>query len=322
MQEIVAGVDIGGTTVRIGMVTQEGRVFSHACLHTRDYAQPAGLAKAVVEKIKAVLYDAGAGYVLRGIGIGAPNGNFYRGTIEYAPNLAWFGIIPFVELVRREIDVPCVLSNDANAAAMGEMIFGGARDMSEFLFVTLGTGLCSGIVTNRRLVYGHDGFAGELGHVTVMPNGRLCGCGRTGCLETYASAPGLVKTYREIRLRGNPSLGHRPAMPGGEDEITAHGIFEKASAGEAEALEAFAFTAEILGAALANAVAFTAPEAIFLFGGLAASGDLLFPDVKRHMETNLLNVYRNKVSLLPSGLPENDAALLGAASLIWYKEEP
>lgn len=317
MQEIVAGMDIGGTTVHIGLVTEDGKVFSHACLHTREYDEPQDLADAAVEKIKAILYDMGPGYRLKGIGIGAPNGNFYRGTIEFAPNLKWFGVIPFVEMVRAKIDVPCVLSNDANAAALGEMQFGAAKNMSEFIFVTLGTGLGSGFVSNGRLIYGHDGFAGELGHVTVVPNGRLCGCGRTGCLETYCSASGLVKTYREVQLRHNPSLKQEKEP----EEMTARRICEKAEAGEPEALESFALTAEMLGMALANAVAYTSPQAIFLFGGLASSGDFLFPDVRRHMENNLLNIYKGKVQVLPSGLPENDAALLGAASLIWNQNE-
>lgn len=314
-QPLVAGIDIGGTTVHIGLVTHDGEVFAHACLHTRDYERPEELAAACADKIKASLYDAGTSYELKGVGIGAPNGNFYRGTIEYAPNLQWFGVIPFAEMMHRAIGVPCLLTNDANAAALGEMMFGGAKGMTEFLFVTLGTGLGSGFVTHGEIIYGHDGFAGELGHVTVVPNGRLCGCGRTGCLETYCSAPGLVKSYREIRLRHNPSL--KQDMP--DDDTTAITVCEKARAGEPEALEAFAFTGEILGQALANAVAYTSPQAIFLFGGLANAGELLFAHVRRHMEDHLLNIYKNKVRILPSGLPENDAALLGAASLIWNR---
>lgn len=311
--ELVAGIDIGGTTVHIGLVTYDGEVFAHSCLNTCDYERPLDLALACAEKIKASLYDGGGAYTLKGVGIGAPNGNFYRGTIEYAPNLQWFGVIPFAELLRQAIGVPCLLTNDANAAALGEMMFGSAKGMTEFLFVTLGTGLGSGFVTHGQIIYGHDGFAGELGHVTVVPNGRLCGCGRTGCLETYCSAPGLVKSYHEIRLRHNPSLKQEKHP----EDITSKTVCEKALAGEADALEAFAFTGEILGLALANAVAYTSPQAIFLFGGLANAGELLFPHVRRHMEENLLNIYKNKVRLLPSGLPENDAALLGAASLIW-----
>lgn len=320
MEEVVAGIDIGGTTVHIGLVTHDGKVFSHACLYTKDYDQPENLALAVSEKIKAALYDAGNKYQLKGVGIGAPNGNFYKGTIEFAPNIKWYGIIPFADMVEKEIGVPCKLTNDANAAALGEMIFGAAKGMKEFIFITLGTGLGSGIVVNGQLIYGHDGFAGEMGHLIIVPNGRLCGCGRTGCLETYCSAPGLVKTYQEILIRHNPALKHSSNTDGTLDEINAKTIFEKAKAGEPEALEAFAFTAETLGLALSNAVAFTSPQAIFLFGGLAAAGELLFDDVQRHMEENLLNIYKGKVRILASGLPENDAALLGAASLIWNQK--
>lgn len=319
MEEVVAGIDIGGTTVHIGLVTQAGEVFSHICLHTKEYAQPEDLAKAVSEKIKAALYDLDGKYTLKGIGIGAPNGNFYKGTIEYAPNIKWYGIIPFAKMLEDEMSVPCKLTNDANAAALGEMIFGAAKGMKDFIFITLGTGLGSGIVSNGNLIYGHDGFAGEMGHLVVVPNGRLCGCGRTGCLETYCSAPGLVKTYQEILIRQNPALKHISNTDDSLSEITAKTVFEKAKAGEAGAMEAFAFTAETLGLALANAVAYTSPQAIFLFGGLAAAGELLFNDVQRHMEENLLNIYKGNVRILPSGLPENDAALLGAASLIWYK---
>jgi glucokinase len=316
MQEVVAGIDIGGTTVHIGLVTSDGKVFSHACLNTKDYFQPENLAEAVSEKIKAALYDLGPHYVLKGVGVGAPNGNFYKGTIEYAPNLKWFGIIPLAKMIEEQMGVPCLLTNDANAAALGEMIFGAAKGLKDFIFITLGTGLGSGIVTNGQLVYGHDGFAGEMGHVTVVPKGRLCGCGRTGCLETYCSAPGLVKTYQEIHFRHNPTLKHMP----GDTDIDAKAVFEMAQSGEKEALEAFSFTSEILGQALANAVAYTSPQAIFLFGGLAAAGNLLFNDVQNHMEENLLNIYKGKVRILPSGLPENDAALLGAASLIWNQK--
>lgn len=319
-EEIVAGIDIGGTTVHIGLVTQDGNVFSHSCLQTKDYDKPEQLAAAAADKIKAALYDFDGKYTLKGVGVGAPNGNFYKGTIEYAPNIKWYGVIPFSGMIEKEIGVPCVLTNDANAAALGEMIFGAAQGLEEFIFITLGTGLGSGIVTHGQLIYGHDGFAGEMGHLIVVPNGRLCGCGRTGCLETYCSASGLVKTYKEILIRHNPALNHASADPATMQEITAKTIFEKAKAGEPEALEAFAFTAEMLGLALANAVAYTSPKTIFLFGGLAAAGDLLFPDVRRHMEENLLNVYKGKVQILPSGLPENDAALLGAASLIWNQK--
>lgn len=315
MEEIVAGIDIGGTTVHIGFVKRNGEVFSHQCLHTKDYVNPEDLIGAIADKIKSVLYDFQGKYRLKGIGVGAPNGNYYKGTIEYAPNIKWYGVIPFADLLEQRMGLPCKLTNDANAAALGEMIFGDAKGMRDFIFITLGTGLGSGIVCNGNLVYGHDGFAGEMGHLLVVPNGRLCGCGRTGCLETYCSAPGLVKTYQEIVIRKKPALLHDKSI--GLEDTNAKQIFEKAQAGNAEAVEAFLFTADLLGVALANAVAYTSPEAIFLFGGLATAGDMLFKPVKEVMEKNLLNIYKNKVRLLASGLPENDAALLGAASLIW-----
>lgn len=317
MEEVVAGIDIGGTTVHIGMVTRDGHVFSHTCLYTKDYRLPENLADAIAEKVKAFLYDSEGKYVLKGIGVGAPNGNFYKGTIEYAPNIKWFGVIPFAEMLAERVGVQCVLTNDANAAALGEMIFGAAKGIRDFIFITLGTGLGSGIVTNGNLVYGHDGFAGELGHVIVTPNGRLCGCGRTGCLEAYCSAPGLIKTYQEILIRQHPAIFHQEESKKKLAEITAKQVHEKALQGESTALEAFSDMAEMLGMALANAVAFSSPKAIFLFGGLAASGNILFDNVKQHMEKNLLNIYKGKIDILPSGLPENDAALLGAASLIW-----
>jgi len=313
MPEIVAGIDIGGTTVHMGLVTEKGEVFARTCLHTRDYHEPMDLARAVAEKIKASMYDLGPDYRLKGTGVGAPNGNFYKGTIEFAPNLKWYGVVPLAKMIEEETGKPCMLTNDANAAALGEMIFGSAKGLTEFIFITLGTGLGSGIVTNGKMIYGHDGFAGEMGHVIAIPDGRLCTCGRKGCLETYCSGRGLVLTYREIHLRHNPARVWEP------DEVQAKTVFEKALEGEPEALEAFAYTSEILGVALANAVAFTSPSAIFLFGGLTAAGKLLFDDVHRHMEENLLNIYKGKVKILPSGLPENDAALLGAASLIWHQ---
>jgi glucokinase len=205
----------------------------------------------------------------------------------------------------------CLLTNDANAGALGEMLFGAAKNMRDFLFITLGTGLGSGIVCGGTLIYGHDGFAGELGHVIVNPGGRLCGCGRKGCLETYCSASGLIMTYREIHTGGNSESFGKP------QNITAKHIYELAMQGDAEALNAFEQFSKTLGEALANAVAITSPEAIFLFGGLASAADLIIPKTKKYMEASLLTIFQNKVRILRSGLPENDAAILGAASLVW-----
>lgn len=314
--ELVAGIDIGGTTINMGLVNAEGQILQRVQLSTLAYPEPAQLVSALSQKVKALFYDLGAEYTLKGIGVGAPNGNFYKGTIEFAPNLKWFGVVPLADMIAKQMNCSCLLTNDANAAALGEMLFGAAKGLNDFIFITLGTGLGSGIVTNGKLVYGHDGFAGEMGHVIVVPEGRLCNCGRLGCLETYCSAPGLVKTYKEICLKQNPALQWN------DRDINSRHIFELATQKNPEALEAFAYTAKMLGHALANAVAFTSPSAIFLFGGLSAAGDLLIEDVRKHMEDNLLNIYKGKIQVYPSGLPENDAAVLGAASLIWHQSEP
>lgn len=300
---VVTGIDIGGTNVKVGLVDRGGTIEERFVLKTTDYPEPRSLADDLVDRIRGLAENRD----LLGVGIGAPNGNFYRGSIEHAPNLSWEGVVPFAAWMEEGTGAPCVLTNDANAAALGEMLFGGAQDMTDFLFVTLGTGLGSGIVVGGELVYGHDGAAGELGHVIVKPGGRECGCGRRGCLEQYASATGLVLTYRDLKSDA-------------DDSVTSRDVFERAKAGEEAALQTFESTAETLGLALANSVAYTHPEAIFLFGGLAEAGELLLAPVRRHFEANLLNLYQGKVSVLLSGLPENDAAILGAASLIWQTQ--
>jgi glucokinase len=293
-------VDVGGTGVKAGLVDRQGRVHDRFDLVTDDYDDPRRLVEALAREVGARL----GGRTLLGVGVGSPKGNFYRGTVEHPPNLPWPDVTPLAAWVSEATGAPCLLTNDANAAALGELHFGAARGLRDFLFITLGTGLGSGIVVAGALVYGHDGFAGELGHVIVEKGGRLCGCGRRGCLEQYASATGLARTYRAL-------------VPGAPEDADALYVFERAEAGEAAAVEAFERTAETLGLALANSVAYTGPEAIFLFGGLAAAGERLFAPVRRHFEANLLDVYRGKTALLPSGLPESDAAILGAASLIW-----
>ncbi len=301
--EVAIGIDIGGTNIKVGLVDRTGAVLDQFTLKTAEYPTPRPLA----DDLSAQIEELAENYALLGIGIGAPNGNFYRGSIEHPPNLAWEGVTPFASWMAEATGVPCFLTNDANAAALGEMLFGAAKGMSDFLFITLGTGLGSGIVVGRKLVYGHDGTAGEIGHVIVEPGGRPCGCGRRGCLEQYASATGVVITYRELNPDASP-------------DTTSRGISERAASGEQAALDAFEQTAKVLGLALANSVAYTQPEAIFLFGGLAAAGDLLFEPVRRHFEANLLNIYQGKTTILPSGLSESDAAILGAASLIWQQQ--
>ncbi|MCX6274788.1 MAG: ROK family protein [Bacteroidetes bacterium] len=316
MHQIVAAIDIGGTNTVIGIVDKEGNILSRASIPTTDYPNPKDLVEVVSKKILDLIAFCQlptAGFVLAGVGIGAPNGNYFSGTIEFAPNLKWKGVIPLAKYFSDTLNVKAVLTNDANAAALGEMYFGGARGMKDFIFVTLGTGLGSGIVVDGKMVYGHDGFAGELGHIIVMQHGRQCGCGRKGCLEQYCSASGIVKTYFEI-LR---SAGSESPKLIDSEKVDAKYIFEKAMGGDENAFYAFNYTGEVLGLALANSVAYTSPEAIFLFGGLAQAGELLFNPTVISFEKNLLNIYRDKIKILPSALPENDAPILGAASLIW-----
>ena len=300
--DVAVGIDIGGTNIKVGLVDADGSIRERFVLKTAKYPNPEDLVSDLKHRLKPLLTTSN----LLGVGVGAPNGNFYRGSIEHAPNLLWDGVIPLATWISDALETPCLLTNDANAAALGEMLFGAARGMSHFILITLGTGLGSGIVVNGDVVYGHDGAAGEIGHVVVDPAGRPCGCGRRGCLEQYASATGLVLTYRELD-------------PESDEDVTSQQIAEHAFSGEKRALVAFENTAETLGLALANSVAYTQPEAIFLFGGLAAAGELLVKPLRKHFEANLLNVFRGKTDIRLTGLSENSAAILGAASLIWAK---
>ena len=314
MTNLVASVDIGGTNTRFSLVNEEGKILSHNVISTSGFPDASELVIAVSKKITELHSGLRTpNSRLIGVGIGAPNGNYFHGTIENAPNLKWKGIVPLAKLFRDALNVPAVLTNDANAAALGELFFGGAKGMKDFIFITLGTGLGSGIVVNGQMVYGHDGFAGELGHTIIIQHGRQCGCGRKGCLEQYCSATGIVKTYFEILKSGHPDA----LKDLDQSKIDAKFIFEKALNGDEDAFYAFNYTGELLGFALANSVAYTSPEAIFLFGGLAQAGELLFNPTILSFEKNLLNNYKGKVKLLPSSLPEDDAAILGAASLIW-----
>lgn len=313
MKTITLGIDLGGTNTSFGFVDRKGKIIAKDNVATRDFPEPQALASAVAEKVAHHLKEFGTSFSLVGAGIGAPNGNYFNGTIEFAPNLNWHGIVPLAKFFQEKLNVPSVLTNDANAACLGEMYFGGAKGLKDFIFITLGTGLGSGIVVNGDLVYGHDGFAGEIGHTLIIQHGRPCGCGRRGCLEQYCSATGIVKTYLEILRNGDPEKLNSVDS----SRLTAKTIFEKALGGDEDAFYAFNYTGELLGYALANSVAYTSPEAIFLFGGLAQAGELLFNPTILSFEKNLLNIYKNKVRILPSALPENDAAILGAASLAW-----
>jgi len=314
----VVGIDIGGQTAKIGLVDARGNVLVQTAIRsddTDDYKKfISDLCDAIVKLVsKEYKMDQ-----VRGIGIGAPNGNFYKGTIENAVNLKFGGIkvIPFAEVMSKKIGLPVRLTNDANAAAVGEMTYGAARGMKNFIMITLGTGVGSGIVANGSLVYGSDGFAGELGHTTMRRNnGRLCGCGLTGCLETYASATGVARSAREFLETQKDVPSRLRDIPA--DEITSKDVYEAAVAGDKLAQEVFAFTGQILGEAFADFIKFSSPEAIIMFGGLSKAGELLLRPIRESMEKNVMPIFRNKVKLLFSELKEADAAVLGASALAW-----
>ncbi len=314
MKEFCIGIDIGGTNTVFGVVDINGNFIAENSIPTKKYQTIEEFIEALSKAINYSLAQIGGNYILKGIGIGAPNGNYHNGTIEYAPNLNWKGIVPIADLLNKQFHVPVVLTNDANAAAMGEMIYGAAKGLKDFIVITLGTGLGSGFVVDGKIVYGHDGFAGELGHVIYDPEGRLCGCGRKGCLETYASATGIVKTVFELLSKSGEESLLRAID---KEKLNSKDIYEAAVQGDKIALEAFDFTALVLGRKLADAVAITSPEAIFLFGGLALSGDYILVPTKKYMEENLLKIYQNKVRVELSGLMGKNAAILGAAALIW-----
>jgi len=313
MKKVVAGVDIGGTNTVYGLVDEKGKVLSQGSFKTTDYPKVENFVTVLTAAIKKLL-AANKDYKLAGIGIGAPDANYHRGTIEHAPNLAWKGIVPLADLIKKKINVPVVVTNDANAAAMGEMIFGGAKKMKDFIVLTLGTGLGSGIVIDGKMVYGHTGFAGELGHMTVVPGGRECGCGRKGCFETYASATGLVKTVIQLmsELRDESPLRDIPVS-----KLTSKKIAEAAAKKDPIAVRAMNETAEILGFGIINSIVFSSPEAIFLFGGLAQAGEMLFKPVRAYLEKNNYVLMKNTVKILPSGISESNGAVLGSAALIW-----
>ena len=314
MKEVAIGVDIGGTFTKYGIVDKAGNCLIDGTISTTEKKDIDGFLTNLKAVIDGAIAKISEPIEVKGLGLGAPNGNFYKGTIEYAPNLSWEGVVPFVELFKKHYDIPMFLTNDANAAAIGEMVYGGAKDMNNFIIITLGTGLGSGLVVNGELVYGHDGFAGELGHLTIVRNGRMCPTGRKGSLETYASASGIKRTIFELLADSIEDSEFRDVT---FNQLTAKMISDAAIKGDKIALEAFELTGKYLGEALADSVAHTSPEAIFLFGGLANAGELIFEPTKRHMELNLLKIFRNKVKILPSGLTETNAAVMGASALVW-----
>lgn len=316
--EVTLGIDIGGTNTVLGLVTRTGSILAESSMTTNG-AEPADLYVARLHiKIKEMLEKVGDTCDLKGIGIGAPNANYYKGTVEFPPNLKWDGVTELVKMIQQYYAIPVAITNDANAAAIGEMKFGAAKEMKHFIVITLGTGLGSGIVVDGKMVYGHDGFAGELGHVIVDVNGRMCGCGRRGCLETYVSAGGICRTVFELLADRKEESELRNVS---FNQLTSKMISDAALRGDAIALAAFEETGKILGIKIADAITFSSPEAIILFGGLSASGELLFNPTQRYMEEYMLNIFKNKVKLLPSGLREGNAAVLGASALMWNELE-
>ena len=305
----VVGMDIGGTNTVFGVVDSRGNVLASDSVKTQQYDNIDDYVDAVCKKLLPLLSQFGGAEKIKGMGVGAPNGNYYSGTIEFAPNLPWKGIIPLASMFEERLGIPTALTNDANAAARG---------MKDFIMITLGTGVGSGIVINGQLVYGHDGFAGELGHVIVDRNGRACGCGRKGCLETYCSATGVARTAREFLVqRTEPSLLRNiPA-----DEIQSKDVYDAAVKGDKLAQDIFEFTGRILGQALADFIAFSSPEAIVLFGGLAKSGDYIMKPIQKAIDENILKIYAGKTKLLLSQLKDADAAVLGASALGWEVKE-
>lgn len=312
----VVGMDIGGTNTVFGIVDSRGNILGSDSIKTGSYEKIEDYVEAVCQKLMPLVEQHGGPEKFRGMGVGAPNGNYYKGTIELAANLPWKGIIPLAEMFKQRTGIPTALTNDANAAALGEMTYGAARGMKDFIMITLGTGVGSGIVINGQMVYGHDGFAGELGHVTVdsTPEARQCNCGRKGCLETYCSATGVARTAREVLVaNAEPSLLREvPA-----EQITSKDVYDAAVRGDKLAIEIFQRTGEILGKALTNFIAFSSPEAIILFGGLVKAGDFIMKPIQEALDKYIQPIFKGKAKLIISELKDADAAVLGASALGW-----
>ena len=316
-KQYVVGIDVGGQTSKLGVVDARGTVLAQTVIRTDIYGDDAdAFLEALAKAVKGVIKEADKEGEIRGVGVGAPNGNYYTGEVAFAPNLAWAAnkSVKFSATLSKKLGgLPVSLTNDANAAAVGEMTYGAARGMKNFIMITLGTGVGSGIVIDGKVVYGHDGFAGELGHTTVVRNnGRPCGCGRTGCLEAYCSAIGVARTAREwLELSDEPSLLRDV------DNITSKDVYEAAKRGDALAIRIFNYTGTILGRKFADFIAFSAPEAIVLFGGLARSKEFLYEPMMKAMNDNVLKIWKDKVKIVFSQLKESDAAILGASALAW-----
>ncbi len=312
----VIGLDMGGTNSVFGIVDQRGTIKAQTAIKTQAYPDFKDYVKASVEALQPALDVVGGIQNVKGMGIGAPNGNFYTGNIEYAANLVWPGIVPVAKMFEDALGIPCRVTNDANAAAMGEMTYGVARGMKNFIMITLGTGVGSGIVVDGKIVYGSDGFAGELGHFVVdhTSAGRKCGCGRSGCLETYCSATGVARTAREFLEKNTCDSLLRSLDPA---NITSFDVFKAAEQGDKIALEIFDFTGKMLGTACADFTTFNTPEAFVFFGGLTKAGDYLMKPLKEAYDANVLNIFQGNAKLLISSLNGSEAAVLGASALGW-----
>ncbi|CAN5303555.1 ROK family protein [soil metagenome] len=314
MKELTVGIDIGGTNTKFGVVDREGKVYHQVNIPTTNYEEFNDFFDAMADALRESKQFLPADARIVGIGIGAANGNYYKGTIERATNLRWKGVLPLAKMFSEEFGIPTILTNDANAAAVGEMIYGNAKGMKDFVMITLGTGLGSGFVCGGLLLNGHNGIAGEIGHTSVNPAGRFCNCGKRGCLETYVSATGIKRTvYKLLADHLEPSELRGISF----EDLNTKMISEAANRGDTVAKEAFEYTGRILGMKLADTVVHTDPQAIFLFGGLAQAGDLIFKPTIHHMEQNLMPLFRGKVKILPSAMQNQAAPILGASSLVW-----
>ena len=315
-KQYVVGIDVGGQTTKMGVVDARGQVLSQIVIRSDNHSDAESYLDEVAVALNKIIAEAGVEGQIRGIGIGAPNGNYYTGMVEMAPNLEWAKTraVPVAEMLSARMKgIPVALTNDANAAAVGEMTYGAARGMKNFIMITLGTGVGSGIVINGEVVYGHDGFAGELGHVRIVRNnGRLCGCGRTGCREAYCSAMAVARTAREWL-----QMSDEPTLLRGLENITSKDVYDAAKEGDEMAIRIFNYTGRLLGEALADFITFSAPEAIVLFGGLARSKEFLTEPILSAMNGNVLDIWKDKVKLVYSSLKESDAAILGASALAW-----
>ena len=316
-KQFVVGIDVGGQTSKIGVVDARGDVLAQKVIRSDVYGTDAdAFLDALSVAVKECIKESGKEGEIRGVGVGAPNGNYYTGEVAFAPNLAWAAnqAVKFAEILTAKLDgIPVSLTNDANAAAVGEMTYGAARGMKNFIMITLGTGVGSGIVVDGKVVYGHDGFAGELGHTNVIRhNGRACGCGRCGCLEAYCSAIGVARTAREWLEHSK-----EPSLLRDVQNITSKDVYDAAKEGDKVALDIFEYTGTLLGTAFSDFIAFSAPEAIVLFGGLARSKEFLYEPMMKAMNDNVLRIWKDKVKIVFSSLKESDAAILGASALAW-----